>query len=88
MSGPMCARKNCVKHATKQPVLTFAAIIAPNGPRGRAELGMYVCEEHALPDPAEYITDISWQIIVTGMRANGHADPCRRTCRIEFNTLQ
>lgn len=83
-----CARADCGKPATKRPVLSFAAKVLPHGPRARGELGIGLCDQHAVADPAEFVTDEGWAQICAGMAAMGRAEPDRDTLRIEFEAIQ
>ena len=79
-----CSKLGCLCVATKRPVLTFAAKAHPKTPRARAEVGLLVCEEHAVTDPAEWVTDAGWMQICRAIRGAGKAAPDRASLRVEF----
>ena len=83
-----CCKLECAKAATKMPVLTFAAKVAPHGVRAEGELLMPLCDEHAVPDVDEFVTDQAWAQICAGVRSAGKAEPDRNTLRVKFRPIQ
>lgn len=82
-----CIKLGCTCEATKRPVLTFKAAGFPLSPRARAELQAGVCDEHATPDPDEWVTEGGWAQICLAMRGAGRATPDRKTVRVEYLTI-
>lgn len=82
-----CSKVGCTCQATKRPVLSFKAEGFPTSPRARAEVQLGVCDEHATPDPGEWVTDAGWAQICVALRAAGRAAPDRKTLRVEYLTI-
>ncbi len=83
-----CSRIGCGHKATKYPLVSFAAKANPNGPRTEFKFPLPVCDKHAQPDPALYVSDAGWQQIVDGFTARGLAEPDRATLRVDFVPCQ
>lgn len=83
-----CSKLGCSCMATKRPVLSFAAKGHPNAPRARAELGLAVCDEHAVADLDAWVTDVGWAQICTALRRAGRAAPDRGSLRVEFVAMK
>lgn len=82
-----CSKLNCTCLATKRPVLTFASKRWPKAARARAEVGLVVCDTHAVDDVAEYVTDAGWAQIVATLRAAGKAEPSRESLQVHYLAL-
>lgn len=82
-----CSKAGCGKPATKLPVMTFTAVVAPLGQRAEGHLDLPVCDEHASIDPKAYITDEGWRAICGKMAHAGKARPDRSSVRIHFKPL-
>lgn len=82
-----CTRKDCGRDATHVPVLSFASVQRPDGPRATGRLSLYVCREHQSTDVDEYVTDEGWQQIVDTLKRAGKAHPSRATLRVHFEPI-
>lgn len=82
-----CMRIDCDHEATKTPVISFASVQKPGGPRVTATLNLMVCDLHASCDPNEFVSDKGWQQIVDTLKLAGKAFPSRETLRVTFNPL-
>ena len=83
-----CSRIGCKHAATKYPVLSFAAKNDPQGARPEFKFPLPVCDKHAEPDPALYVSDAGWAQIVAGFTGRGLAEPGRETLRVDFVPCQ
>jgi len=79
-----CSRTGCTNVATKLPKVSFAAKVKRYGARAHFQFPLPVCDEHAVADPALYITDDSWDHIVDTIKFAGYAEPDRTTVEISF----
>lgn len=82
-------RVGCVKSATKRVALTVCAVNSgPDGPRAELHLGLRVCDEHATPDPHQYITDEGWARLALAFMLKGKAPPARDSVRVRYDEIQ
>lgn len=83
-----CWSTDCRKLAVKQVILSFS--FEPNTPANqlcKAELGMKVCEDHAIPDPSIYAPNAMWEQIVWNFGQMHLRKPLRETIQVEFVTI-
>jgi hypothetical protein len=83
-----CSRIDCGHKATKWPLVSFAAKANPLGPRPEFKFPLAVCDAHAEPDPALYVSDEGWKQIVDEFAGRGLAQPDRTTLRVDFVPCQ
>lgn len=83
-----CDRIGCKHRATKWPVITFASKQDPTGPRAEFRFPLAVCDKHAAPDIAMYVSDQGWAQIAETFGQRGLGEPDRSTLRVEFVPCQ
>jgi hypothetical protein len=83
-----CQKIPCFKTATKKPFISFTSLINPDGPRVTAEIGVYLCDDHADTNPSAYVSDIGWDQICKELHRGGKAKPDRKSLRVEFIEVQ
>lgn len=79
-----CERKDCLKSATKIPVLSFKAKGYPNSPRSQIVLDLHVCDEHAVPDKDLFISEAAWHVIGEEMAKRGLVEPDWESVDVDF----
>jgi hypothetical protein len=80
-----CGIVGCGKAAVYKPVLSFTALVAPNG--ARVELvfgGIFFCAEHATPEQVRVVGDEGWQQIEQALAAAGRSAPDRESLRVRY----
>lgn len=83
-----CSRIGCSLTAQFRPRLTFAAEIAPKGPRAAAELNLYLCSAHkAETQIDDLVSDVGWDQICGALDAVGRAKPDRSTLGLEWEAI-
>jgi len=83
-----CNRENCEKDAVKKVRLLF---YAPSDKLKEkpveAIFNLFVCSDHAIPDPALYVTDEGWKTIEKTFKEQGLIIPDRNTIEVTFLDL-
>lgn len=83
MTDPRTEAPQCPNEGRWAPVLQLWSA-GFYGKPAEAVLGVFVCDDHRLTDPDEWIAPEGWEQIVQGFRSGGYADPDRSRVKVRF----
>ena len=85
MTKRKCQRKGCERtDANWIPVLELYAPVRNTPPIEAVLADLPVCDEHAEPDPALWITDAGWEGLCAPIVRLGRMRPKRSKTRVKF----
>jgi hypothetical protein len=81
-----CAILGCAKPPVYKPVLSFTALVAPNGPRAEIVFdGLFFCAGHATPEQVQIVDhEEGWKRIEQALASAGRAKPDRQSLRVRY----
>ena len=78
---------DCDNDADLMPVVVFPLMPGARG-EGKCRFPFAVCEAHASPDPADYMTKEGWARVQATFEAQGHVPPIWDNLRVEFERIE
>lgn len=87
---PRCDRKRCMNDAQMFPILVIPAPKWSANPKAKIEmeLGVNVCQKHAVEDPNEFVDEAGWKQIKENFQARRMTLPERNRVTVIFKALE